>query len=317
MTDTSYFEPLYEIARQLNQEFSLGAALRQALQKTVEVLELEGGWIWLVQPDQQSVYLAASYQLPEALRTQPERLSGWCYCIDKYLNEEQSAPRNISEISCSRLKDLADTNPNIKFHATVPIQVQSHKMGILNVLHKDSRQLSQKQLELLEAISELLAMAIQRTRPGSNEGNHQGSQNAAFPKLMQLLFEPGLSAVEKPLAKALKNTHESKARDAIESALNQLQHIQQQLTIVRGELQSSWQEKQATKYKIKYPNSPLSPRELEVLQLVGQGLINRQIAEQLFITERTVKFHLTAILNKLDARTRTEAVAVARQRGMV
>lgn len=317
MTDTSYFQPLYEIARHLNQEFTLGAALRQALQKTVEVLELEGGWIWLVQADQQSVYLAASYQLPEALRSQPERLSGWCYCIDKYLNEGQSSPQNISEISCTRLKDLPDTPPNIKFHASVPILGQAHKIGILNVLHKDSRQLSDQQLELLQAISELLAMAIQRTQPIHKGETLQVDKNSNLTKVMQLLFEPGLTKVEQPLSTALNHMPEGEVKNEVENALQQLKQIQQQLAIVRGEMQSSSSGGTPVQTGVRYPASPLSPRELEVLQLVSQGLINRQIAEQLFITERTVKFHLTSILNKLDASTRTAAVSIARQRGMV
>lgn len=63
--------------------------------------------------------------------------------------------------------------------------------------------------------------------------------------------------------------------------------------------------------------NPLTEREREVLLLLAQGLPNRQIAEALTVTERTVKFHVSAILGKLAASNRTEAVAVAAQRGWV
>jgi len=61
----------------------------------------------------------------------------------------------------------------------------------------------------------------------------------------------------------------------------------------------------------------LTPREREVLQLLSQGLANRRIAETLGIAERTVKFHVNAILGKLGAQSRTEAVAVAMRLGLV
>ena len=61
----------------------------------------------------------------------------------------------------------------------------------------------------------------------------------------------------------------------------------------------------------------LTPRELMVLQLMAAGLSNREIAASLDITERTVKFHVTAILNKLGADNRTQAVAMAGRRGLL
>ena len=61
----------------------------------------------------------------------------------------------------------------------------------------------------------------------------------------------------------------------------------------------------------------LTPREREVLQLLSQGLANRRIADTLGITERTVKFHVNAILGKLGAQSRTEAVALAMRLGLV
>lgn len=62
---------------------------------------------------------------------------------------------------------------------------------------------------------------------------------------------------------------------------------------------------------------PLTGREQEVLQLLAQGRTNRDIAQALHVTERTVKFHMKSILAKLDASNRTEAVANAAQRGLV
>lgn len=61
----------------------------------------------------------------------------------------------------------------------------------------------------------------------------------------------------------------------------------------------------------------LTPREVEVLALVADGHSNQAVAEQLFVTERTVRFHLRNVYAKLGADNRTMAVTVARKAGLV
>jgi DNA-binding NarL/FixJ family response regulator len=61
----------------------------------------------------------------------------------------------------------------------------------------------------------------------------------------------------------------------------------------------------------------LTGREREVLRLIAEGLSNKQISRSLGITERTVKFHVTSIFNKLGADNRAQAVALAIQQGLV
>lgn len=61
----------------------------------------------------------------------------------------------------------------------------------------------------------------------------------------------------------------------------------------------------------------LTAREHEVVQLMAEGLSNKQIADRLGISSHTAKFHVNAVLAKLDASTRTEAVVRALQRGVV
>ena len=60
------------------------------------------------------------------------------------------------------------------------------------------------------------------------------------------------------------------------------------------------------------PLATLTPRESEVLRLMSRGLSNRQIGEELFITQKTASVHVSNILAKLGAATRTEAAAIAR-----
>lgn len=62
---------------------------------------------------------------------------------------------------------------------------------------------------------------------------------------------------------------------------------------------------------------PLTPRELEVVQLLAQGLSNRRIAERLAISEHTAKFHVNSIVGKLGAQTRTDAAVRAARLGLV
>jgi DNA-binding NarL/FixJ family response regulator len=61
----------------------------------------------------------------------------------------------------------------------------------------------------------------------------------------------------------------------------------------------------------------LTPRELEVLQQIAGGNRNKDVAERLFITEETVKVHVKHLMEKLGARDRTDAVAIALRRGII
>lgn len=65
------------------------------------------------------------------------------------------------------------------------------------------------------------------------------------------------------------------------------------------------------------PSEPLTARENEVLQLLARGLTNRAIAQELGITQHTIKFHVNAIMSKLQAQSRTEAVVRATQLGLI
>jgi DNA-binding NarL/FixJ family response regulator len=65
------------------------------------------------------------------------------------------------------------------------------------------------------------------------------------------------------------------------------------------------------------PIETLTPREIDVLQLLAEGLTNKAIAQRLDISDHTVKFHVNAIMSKLEAQSRTEAVVRATQQGLI
>jgi len=67
----------------------------------------------------------------------------------------------------------------------------------------------------------------------------------------------------------------------------------------------------------RFTADPLTEREMDVLKRLAHGESNKEIAAVLSISERTVKFHVSSILGKLDASNRTEAVTIAAQHGLV
>jgi DNA-binding NarL/FixJ family response regulator len=71
-----------------------------------------------------------------------------------------------------------------------------------------------------------------------------------------------------------------------------------------------------------YPRRPehdvsLTPREIEVLSMLAEGLANKNIAWKLGISEHTVKFHIASLFNKLNASSRAEAVAIGMRQGII
>jgi DNA-binding CsgD family transcriptional regulator/GAF domain-containing protein len=319
MSDKEYFSHLYEIASNLNREFSLPAALRVSLKKTVQLLNLETGWIWLVQADVKSVYLAASYNLPPALSNHPERLSGWCFCIEKYLSDNIPKARNISEITCSRLKNIKSGTRDLKFHATIPITTNGQKAGLINLVSKETQKLNEQQLSLLNTISELIGIAIQRTRVQEAYNIKPSGRETAFDEVIERVLQTRINEIATNLQEVNSLLEKENVPNAVELVKRSLEHaeeLKQQLSLITGETEERKLDKN-TGARFHYPTSPLTNRELEVLTLIRKGLSNKQIAEQLFLAERTIKFHITSILSKLLAGNRTQAINNAIQRGIL
>src|SRR6202008_2158455 len=61
----------------------------------------------------------------------------------------------------------------------------------------------------------------------------------------------------------------------------------------------------------------ITPRELEILELIAQGMSNREIAEKLFVSENTVKTHSSRVFDKLGAKRRTQAVQLGKESGLL
>ena len=310
MSEKNHYSHLYEIACNLNKEYSLTSALSMALEKTTEILNVETGWIWLTESNNKSVYLAASYNLPPALSQHPERLSGWCYCIKQYFSDDIEEAINISEIACSRLRDLENGTKGLKFHATIPIIINDQKVGIMNLLSEQSKKLSDHDLTMLNAISELVGSAIQRMRLHQSYPNKIEVPNKTISQILDSEFFPKLDSIISCLESSKSDM--SKVNEVLKSSIELKHHVRGLFHEIK-----KVHEKGETSHELNYPGTPLSKREIEVLNLVKTGMTNELIGQNLFISERTVKFHITSILSKLNADNRTEAVDIAFRRGLI
>jgi LuxR family maltose regulon positive regulatory protein len=132
-------------------------------------------------------------------------------------------------------------------------------------------------------------------------------------RMVRLLADEGL-----PMRRLLSNIHTTHPRKQ-----EYLQRVIAACALDSNEVEQGTAEPVlpvSPPYRSHHPQTlldPLSERELEVLHLMSEGASNNDIAEQLIIAVSTVKRHITNIFSKLDVSNRTQAVARARQHGLL
>lgn len=140
----------------------------------------------------------------------------------------------------------------------------------------------------------------------------------------RLVYEADIISLEAMLAAnesqtLSKNPPEQIFQDTIATANNLGGTFQSQLganqKVVQIRLQLPQQADLSPVLAVPSSTTPLSEREQEVIQLLAQGLRDKDIAEKLYISERTVKFHVKNMLKKLGVKTRIQAVFEATQQG--
>ncbi|HET9314465.1 MAG TPA: response regulator transcription factor, partial [Vicinamibacteria bacterium] len=108
------------------------------------------------------------------------------------------------------------------------------------------------------------------------------------------------------------------AVDGARSAILELTPLGARLALSRAEgLLAGWETSPATAPPAARDRNGLTPREVEVLRLISDGLSNQAIAERLFISEHTVHRHVANVLGKLDVSSRSAAVAQAGRLGLL
>ncbi len=155
---------LKSIAEALNREVDLDRALQVALSQVVELFDLRTGWIWLLHPLTGEPYVAAAQNLPPALANNPQRMEGDCYCLDTFRAGDLEGAANVNIITCTRLKGLVDGTAGLRSHASVPLYAHGKRLGVLNVVSGDWRELSAEELRLLYTVGDLVGIAIERAR---------------------------------------------------------------------------------------------------------------------------------------------------------
>ena len=221
---------LYAIAGHLNRKVDVHDALQEVLVQVTRLLGLQTGWVWLLN-EQGSPYLAASQALPPYLADHPERMTGFCLCLDTFLKGDLEGAANINVLRCSRLKNAErDSDPSslgLRFHASIPIYAGDTPIGVLNVASEDWRELQAEELQLLHIIGDQIGLAVQRARL-SAEHTLSATRLATTEERNRLAREihdtlaQGLSAITLQLetADAVVVSRPQRAQEAIRRALS-------------------------------------------------------------------------------------------------
>lgn len=161
-------EVVNAIAETLNSSLEVGQALERTLGLVADLLGMQTGWVWLLDPETEQFYLAAAQNLPPYLK-EPIRMSGhWCLCTEQF-REGKLKPTNVGMLSCSRLLEaisarVPETTMGLRYHASIPLYFQGKALGIINVTGPAERKLTDDELRLLGTIANQVGIAVERAR---------------------------------------------------------------------------------------------------------------------------------------------------------
>ena len=163
----------------------------------------------------------------------------------------------------------------------------------------------------LEKIAGIGIVLLDLNMPGSDGLSGLGALRSKFPRIPVLVVSGFDDARYQAEARA------AGAAGFVSKAADSDQMIEAIATVLAGD--SYWQNQADAEPAEKGEESlsaklaTLTPQQLRVLELLGQGLLNKQIAHELEIVESTVKAHVSAILRKLNVYSRTQAVLLAQK----
>ncbi len=217
---------LNSIAEALNSAPDVQQALERTLALVTDLLDVDTGWIWLLDPETKKFYSAAAQNLPPYLR-EPVRMTGRsCWCIDDFTGGKLT-PKNIDVIECSRLQPAVRANAvnmtrGLRYHASIPLYFQEKPLGILNVTGPSWRRLTKDELRLLSTIAYQVGIAIERARLAEDSARlARVEERARIAREIHDTLAQGLTAIALHLEGAIHHVGKNpdRVRQRLERAL--------------------------------------------------------------------------------------------------
>jgi two-component system NarL family sensor kinase len=214
------------IAEALNSAPTVQQALDRTLELVTDLLGLQTGWVWLVDPETGHIYSAAARNLPPYLQ-EPVRMTGsWCLCIEEFRNGSL-APRNVDVMECSRLHPAVrarqtDLTHGLAHHASVPLSFQDKPLGIMNITAPAMRRLTRDELRLLGTIGLQVGVAIERARLAEQSAVlARGDERTRLAREIHDTLAQGLTAIALQIETAIQHVGRDpqRVRERLEKAL--------------------------------------------------------------------------------------------------
>jgi two-component system NarL family sensor kinase len=218
---------LNALAEALHSSTDLRPALERTLGLVAGLLGLRTGWVWLVDPETEQFYVAASRHLPPYLQ-EPVRMSGRrCRCTDLF-RQGKLTPATVDILECSRLQPALHAqdptlSDGLRYHASLPLSFHDRSLGIMNIAGPAWRPLAREELRMLSTIAFQIGIAVERARLAEVSARlTRADERTRLAREIHDTLAQSLTAIGLDLEGALRHLEGSppRARERLERALS-------------------------------------------------------------------------------------------------